>query len=89
MVIQKMRQLSRQRMAIKLTIRSAARSLTSSALKPDLRILWKISIFQRVAYQFSFSTASLRDRMGRSVMSFQSIPSFRGIAFCGVEYRKY
>jgi hypothetical protein len=35
-------------MAIELTIRSAARSLTSSALKPDLRILWKVSIFASV-----------------------------------------
>jgi hypothetical protein len=51
------------------------RSFTSSALQPDFRILWKVSIFQRMAYQFSFSTASLRDLIGRSVTSFQSIGS--------------
>ena len=53
-VIQKMRQLRMQNTAIRLTIRSAARSFDSSALQPDFRILWKVSIFQRMAYQVSF-----------------------------------
>ena len=30
--------------------RSAVRNFDSSALQPDLRILWNISIFQRIAY---------------------------------------
>ena len=74
-VIQKTRQLRMHRIAIRLTMRSAVLSRTSSALKPDFRILWKVSIFQRMAYQLSFSIASSRDRMGRSVISFQSILS--------------
>ncbi len=49
------------------------RNFTSSALQPDLSILWKVSIFQRMAYQLSFSMASLRDLIGRSVISRQSI----------------
>src|SRR3954449_405344 len=72
-VIQKMRQLRMQNTAIRLTIRSAARSLDASALQPDFRILWNVSIFHRIAYQVSFSSASLRDRIGRFVISFQSI----------------
>jgi hypothetical protein len=74
-VIQKTRQLRMQKIATRLTIRSAVLSRTSSALKPDFKILWKVSIFQRIAYQSSFSIASLRDRTGRSVTSFQSILS--------------
>ena len=58
---------------MRLASRSAARSLASSALQPDLRILWKVSLFHRMAYQFSFATASVRDRIGRSVTSFQLI----------------
>src|SRR5205807_7593059 len=72
-VIQKMCQLRMQNTAIRLTILSAARSLEASALQPDFRILWNVSIFQRIAYQASFSNASLRDRTERFVISFQSI----------------
>ncbi len=73
MVIQKIRQLRMQNTAIRFTMRSAARSFEASALQPDFRILWKVSIFQRIAYQESFSNASLRERTGRFVISFQSI----------------
>jgi Antitoxin-like ribbon-helix-helix len=40
MVIQKIRQLMMQRVAIRFTSRSAVRSLDSSALQPDFKILW-------------------------------------------------
>lgn len=46
------------------------RSLRS---EPDFRVLWNVSIFQRIAYQESFSGASLRDGTGKFVTSFQSI----------------
>ncbi len=59
MVIQNMRQLRMQKIAIRLTIRSAVRSFESSALQPDFKILWKVSIFQRMAYQDSFLWRSL------------------------------
>ena len=79
-VIQKIRQLRMQNTAIRLTILSAARSFEASARQPDFRILWNVSIFQRMAYHASFSTASLRERMGRFVISFQSIFSLhRGV----------
>ncbi len=55
------------------TRRSAVCSRASSALQPDFRVLWKVSIFQRIAYQSSFSMASSWERTGRSVISFQSI----------------
>jgi hypothetical protein len=44
-VIQKIRQLRMQKTEIRFTSRSAVRSLDSSALQTDLRILWKVSIF--------------------------------------------
>jgi hypothetical protein len=75
MVIQKMRQLRMQRTANRFTSRSAVLSFDSSALQPDFRILWKVSIFHRMEYQTSFSTASWREHTGRSVSSFQSILS--------------
>jgi hypothetical protein len=50
MVSQKIRHARMQKMAMRLTSRSAVRSLASSARQPDLRILWNVSIFQRVAY---------------------------------------
>ena len=59
--------------AIKFVNRSAVRSRESSARQPDLRILWKVSIFQRMAYQWSFSMASSGEHTGKLVMSFQSI----------------
>ncbi|CAB3773851.1 hypothetical protein LMG29542_07469 [Paraburkholderia humisilvae] len=52
---------------------SAVRSRDSSALQPDFRILWKVSIFQRIAYQSSFSIASARERTGRLVISVLSM----------------
>lgn len=69
-VSQKLRQLRMQKIAIRLVNRSAVRSCESSALQPDFRILWKVSIFQRIAYQSIFSTASALERTGRLVMSF-------------------
>ena len=62
-----------QNSARRLAIRSADRRRDSSARQPDFRILWKVSTFQRIAYQRIFSIASWRDRTGRSVRSFHSI----------------
>src|SRR4051794_41919322 len=62
-----------QKTAISFTRRSAVLSRLSSARQPDFRILWNVSIFQRKAYQRSFSTAAPCDRTGKSVISFQSI----------------
>lgn len=45
MVIQNTRQVRMQKTAMSFTRRSAVRSCTSSALQPDFRILWKVSIF--------------------------------------------
>ena len=50
-VSQKMRHPRMQNIASRLTSRSAVRSFECSALQPDFRILWKVSIFQRSAYQ--------------------------------------
>lgn len=72
-VSQNMRQLRTQNTAIRLVSQSAVRSLDSSALQAELRILWKISIFQRMAYHSSFSIASARDLTGRSVISLHSM----------------
>ena len=72
-VIQNTRQLRMQKMEIKLTSRSAVLSFDSSALQPDFSILWKTSIFHRIAYHSSFSMASRRDRTGKSVINFHSI----------------
>jgi hypothetical protein len=44
----------------------ADRRRDSSARQPDFRILWKISIFHRIAYHWIFSIASRRVRTGRS-----------------------
>src|SRR6266478_6266757 len=52
--------------------RWAVLSFDSSALQPDLRILWNTSIFHRKAYHLSFSMASARETTGRSVISFHS-----------------
>lgn len=49
-VSQNTRQAIRQKMAIRFASRSERRSLDSSALQPDLSILWNTSIFQRRAY---------------------------------------
>jgi putative transposase len=54
MVSQKIRQLTTATKAKNLTSRSAVRRRTSSALQPDFMILWKVSIFQRIAYHWSF-----------------------------------
>src|SRR5438309_420872 len=62
-VIQKILQLSRHRIASRLTIRSAALSRASSALQPDFSILWKVSIFQRRPYQRSFAIADMHDAL--------------------------
>ena len=74
-VIQNTRQLRMQNTAIRLVRRWAVRSLTSSALQPDLRTLWKTSIFHRKAYHWIFSMASRRDCTGKLVISFQTILS--------------
>jgi hypothetical protein len=44
-VNQKIRQLKMQNVASRLTSRSAVRSFDCSAWQPDLRTLWKVSIF--------------------------------------------
>src|SRR5712691_6563685 len=72
-VIQKTRQLRMQKTETRLVRRWAVLSFDSSALQPDLRILWNTSIFHRKAYHSSFSMASLREFTGRSVISFHSI----------------
>src|SRR3712207_8092642 len=59
--------------ARRLATRSADRRRDSSVRQPDFRILWKVSIFHRVACRPIFSTASRRERTGRSVRSFHSI----------------
>lgn len=46
-------------------------NLDSSALHPDFKILWNISIFQRIAYHSIFSIASDSDLTGKLVNSFQ------------------
>src|SRR4030095_15776955 len=79
-VIQKIRQLRMQKTAIKLTSRSAVRSRDCSALQPDFKILWNVSIFQRDAYHSSFSMACKGEETGKSVRSFQSMES----RSCGV-----
>jgi len=72
-VSQKIRQPSTHIKAIRLVRRCAVLKCDSSARQPDFRILWKVSIFQRMAYHCSLSMASCRLRTGKSVMSFQSI----------------
>lgn len=76
-VNQKIRQLMMQTTETGLASRSAVRSRDSSALQPDFRILWKVSIFQRMACQLSFSIASRRDATGKSVISFHLMQSFQ------------
>lgn len=79
MVIQNIRQDMMQNIAIRLARRSAVRSRASSPRQPDLSILWKSSIFQRWAYQSSFSMASAGVVTGRSVISRQSIGGGRAL----------
>lgn len=80
-VIPKMRHARKQQVAIEFTKRGAVRSFDCSTLQPDFRILWKSSIFQRIAYHFSFSAASARLRTGKSVRCFHSIRSrFFGVS---------
>src|SRR5262245_7228654 len=62
-----------QNSEIRLVRRWAVLSFDSSALQPDLRILWNISIFHLKAYHSSFSMAPWRDCTGRSVISFHSM----------------
>src|ERR1700683_5253181 len=68
-----MRQLTMQKIEMRFARRGAVRSLESSALQPDFRILWKTSIFHRIEYHSSFSMASRRERTDMSVTSFQLI----------------
>jgi hypothetical protein len=65
--------LTMQKTEIRFVRRSAVLNFDSSALQPDLRILWNTSIFHRKAYYSNFSMAFLREFTGRSVKSFQSI----------------
>ena len=51
----------------------------SSALQPDFSALKKLSMFQRSAYQSSFSTACCLDSIGRFVISFHD----KGFRFSG------
>ncbi len=73
MVIQKMRLLTTVMRASSFTRRSAVCNLASSARQPDFMTFWNTSIFQRKAYQSSFSTAAARSSTGRLVTSLQSI----------------
>jgi hypothetical protein len=57
-VIQKTRQLRMQKIEIRLARRWAVLSFDSSALQPDLTILWNVSIFHLNAYHSRFSMAS-------------------------------
>jgi hypothetical protein len=50
-------------------------NLDSSALHPDFKTLWNVSIFQRIAYHSIFSIASDSDLTGKLVNSFQKILS--------------
>jgi hypothetical protein len=61
MVIQKILQLTMQRIAMRFASRSAVRSFASSALQPDFKILWKVSIFHLCAY-------TVRDEMKQALV---------------------
>src|SRR6185312_2893768 len=74
-VSQKILQLRMHRMARKLLSGPALSNFASSVLQPVLRILWKVSIFQRCVYQFSFSTACSRETTSTLVISVHSIGS--------------
>src|SRR5262249_60028739 len=74
-VNQTARQPTMHRIANKLVNRSAVRSFDCSARQPDLSTLWNVSIFQRIEYQPSFSTALARFSTGRSVSNFHRIGS--------------
>src|SRR3954470_17365586 len=75
MVSQKILHPMMQKIEIRFTSLSELRNLDSSALHPDLSILWNTSIFHRIAYQVSFSMASLSVFTGRLVISFHTIRS--------------
>ncbi len=77
-----------QKTAISFTRRSAVLSRLSSARQPDFRILWNTSIFQRRAYQRSFSTAAPCDGTGKSVISVQSIAGRSVGALPGLDHRE-
>ena len=88
-VNQKTRQLMMQKTAMRLASRSAVRSLDSSALQPDLRILWKTSIFQRMAYQSIFSIAASRaHRQVRDQFPIDLLAALGRSAFAGVDDRQ-
>jgi hypothetical protein len=73
MVSHMTRQLTMQNTATKFTSRSAARNFASSPRQPAFRILWKSSIFQRIAYQRIFSTACSKLPTSKSVRNFHTI----------------
>jgi len=51
----------------------SAPATSRSFSQPDLKISWNTSIFLLKPYHSSFSMASVREPIGRSVISFQSI----------------
>src|ERR1019366_10651018 len=67
------RQLMMQKTETRFARRSAVRNFASSARQPDFKILWKTSIFQRIAYHLIFSTASAQLATGRAVSNFHSM----------------
>ena len=68
-VRKKMRQLTTAMRARNFASRSEVSSLVSSARQPDFMTLWNVSIFQRRAYQPSFSTAAAKSATGRFVVT--------------------
>lgn len=85
-VIQNTRQLRMQNTAISFTRRSAVLSRAASTRQPDFRTLWKTTIFQRSAYQCSFSIAASQVKTGKSVTSFQSIAGRSAGAVCSLAW---
>jgi hypothetical protein len=69
------RQLRMQNITRRLTRRSAVRCFDCLARQLIFRMLWKVSIFLRCAYQFGFSVACRRDVIGRSARSLRSVQS--------------
>lgn len=86
-VIEKTLQLRIQKTEIRLVRRSAVRSFDSSALQPDLRVLWKTSIFHLKAYHSSFSIGSAREPTGRSV-PLDLLSVLRPNALFGMDHRQ-
>lgn len=88
-VIQKTRQLRMQKSEIRLVRRWAVLSFDSSALQPDLRILWNTSIFHLKPYHSSFSIASARtNRQVGDQLPIDLLSAFRRPALFGMDHRQ-